>query len=170
MYSIDDIVRLIRCVSEYDIGDLEVESGSFRLKISKDRVFQKKASEKSIVVADDRESLNAIDEVGKEASGVSTVGKEGVSLVKDEEVVDEEQLFVVTSPIVGTFYRSPKPGAPPFVEVGDRVQKGQVLCIIEAMKLMNEIESEVEGTVVKIYPDNAQPVEYGDPLFAIKLD
>ncbi|MEO6192671.1 MAG: acetyl-CoA carboxylase biotin carboxyl carrier protein [Thermoanaerobaculia bacterium] len=75
---------------------------------------------------------------------------------------------VLTSPIVGTFYRSSSPDAPPFVEIGARVKKGQVLCIIEAMKLMNEIESDVDGTIVEIYPQNAQAVEFGEPLFAIK--
>jgi acetyl-CoA carboxylase biotin carboxyl carrier protein len=74
---------------------------------------------------------------------------------------------VVTSPIVGTFYRAPAPEADSFVEVGDRVRKGQVLCIVEAMKLMNEIESDAEGEVVKVFPENAQAVEYGEPLFAI---
>ena len=75
---------------------------------------------------------------------------------------------VLTSPIVGTFYRSASPDSPPFAEVGSRVKKGQVLCIIEAMKLMNEIESDVDGVVAEIYPSNAQPVEFGEPLFAIR--
>ncbi|HEX3583150.1 MAG TPA: acetyl-CoA carboxylase biotin carboxyl carrier protein, partial [Thermoanaerobaculia bacterium] len=74
-----------------------------------------------------------------------------------------------TSPIVGTFYRSPNPEADSFVNVGDRVTKGKVLCIIEAMKLMNEIESDVDGTVARIYPQNGQPVEYGENLFAIRI-
>jgi acetyl-CoA carboxylase biotin carboxyl carrier protein len=75
---------------------------------------------------------------------------------------------ILTSPIVGTFYRSPSPDAGPFAEIGSRVKKGQVLCIIEAMKLMNEIESDVDGVVVEIYPQNAQAVEFGEPLFAIR--
>jgi acetyl-CoA carboxylase biotin carboxyl carrier protein len=75
---------------------------------------------------------------------------------------------VLTSPIVGTFYRAPAPDADPFVEVGSRVKKGQVLCIIEAMKLMNEIESDADGVIAEIYPQNAQAVEFGEPLFAIR--
>ncbi|HEX5759722.1 MAG TPA: acetyl-CoA carboxylase biotin carboxyl carrier protein, partial [Thermoanaerobaculia bacterium] len=75
---------------------------------------------------------------------------------------------ILNSPIVGTFYRAPAPGADPFVEVGSRVKKGQVLCIIEAMKLMNEIESDADGVIDKIYPQNAQAVEFGEPLFAIR--
>jgi acetyl-CoA carboxylase biotin carboxyl carrier protein len=76
---------------------------------------------------------------------------------------------ILNSPIVGTFYRASSPEAPPFVEVGSRVKKGQVLCIIEAMKLMNEIESDVDGMIAEIYPQNAQAVEFGEPLFAIKV-
>ncbi|RMH22573.1 MAG: acetyl-CoA carboxylase biotin carboxyl carrier protein, partial [Acidobacteria bacterium] len=77
-------------------------------------------------------------------------------------------LHRLTSPIVGTFYRAPSPDADPFVDVGDRVRKGQVLCIVEAMKLMNEIESDVDGEIVEILPENGQPIEYGEPLFLIK--
>ena len=80
----------------------------------------------------------------------------------------EEELHTVKSPIVGTFYEAPAPGAPPFVRPGDSVQAGQVLCIIEAMKLMNEIESDVSGEVVKMLAANGQPVEYGQPLFAVR--
>ncbi len=79
----------------------------------------------------------------------------------------EEKLHVIKSPLVGTFYRAPAPGAPPFVEEGDIVSPGQVLCIIEALKVMNEIESDVKGKVVKILVENGQPVEYGQPLFLI---
>jgi acetyl-CoA carboxylase biotin carboxyl carrier protein len=80
------------------------------------------------------------------------------------------ELAVVKSPIVGTFYRSPEPGAASFVEVGERVRKDQVLCIIEAMKLMNEITSEYEGEIARVYVENGKPVQYGERLFAIKTD
>ena len=80
----------------------------------------------------------------------------------------EEVLHEVKSPIVGTFYESPSPGTPPFVNIGDQVEVGQVLCIVEAMKLMNEIESDVAGEVVKRIAASGQPVEYGQPLFSIK--
>jgi acetyl-CoA carboxylase biotin carboxyl carrier protein len=80
----------------------------------------------------------------------------------------EEALHIIKSPIVGTFYAGPQPGAPPFVQVGDRVRPGQVLCIIEAMKLMNEIESDIAGEVVRIFVEDGQPVEYGEPLFALR--
>lgn len=80
----------------------------------------------------------------------------------------EEQLHIVKSPIVGTFYESPSPGSPAFVGTGDRVEKGQILCIVEAMKLMNEIESDAAGEIVKRLVQNGQPIEYGQPLFAIR--
>lgn len=81
---------------------------------------------------------------------------------------NEEGIHLVKSPIVGTFYESPSPGAPPFVRPGDSVTAGQVLCIVEAMKLMNEIESDVSGEIVKMLVANGQPVEYGQPLFAVR--
>ena len=82
--------------------------------------------------------------------------------------VDEGDVSYVTSPFVGTFYRSPSPDAPPFIEVGSAIREGQTLCIVEAMKLMNEIEAEVGGTIVAILVDNAQPVQFGQPLFKIR--
>ena len=81
----------------------------------------------------------------------------------------EAGLHIITSPIVGTFYRAANPESESFVNVGDKVSKGKVLCIIEAMKLMNEIESDSDGTLVKIYPQNGQPVEYGEKLFAVRV-
>jgi acetyl-CoA carboxylase biotin carboxyl carrier protein len=88
--------------------------------------------------------------------------------VRDPAADDDTGLVLVKSPIVGTFYRSPDPASPPFVDVGDIIRVGQVLCIIEAMKLMNEIEAEVAGEVVKIHHDSGQPVQYGEPLFAVR--
>ncbi len=86
----------------------------------------------------------------------------------DSAVESTEGLFVMKSPIVGTFYAAPAPNAPPFVKVGDNVRVGQVLCIIEAMKLMNELEAEVAGDIVRVYVESGQPVEYGQTLFAIE--
>ncbi len=90
-----------------------------------------------------------------------------IEVTPPSEEVSGENLHVIKSPLVGTFYRSPSPGAPPFVEVGDIVSPGQVLCIIEALKVMNEIESDVRGRVVKVLVENGETVEYGQPLFII---
>ena len=85
------------------------------------------------------------------------------------ETDSEAGLHIITSPIVGTFYRSPNPESEAYTNVGDHIAKGKVLCIVEAMKLMNEIESDVDGTVMRIYPQNGQPIEYGEKLFAVRL-
>jgi len=105
------------------------------------------------------------------ASGAGVAGAAGTAPgvgVEAAPAAVEETLHEVTSPIVGTFYDSPSPGSPAFVKVGDEVEAGQVLCIVEAMKLMNEIESDVAGEVVKRIASSGQPVEYGQPLFAIR--
>lgn len=103
-------------------------------------------------------------------SGVAAIGAapSGGSAASELAAEMEEKLHEVKSPIVGTFYESPSPGAPPFVKIGDQVEVGQVLCIVEAMKLMNEIEADVAGEVVKRIAASGQPVEYGQPLFAIR--
>jgi acetyl-CoA carboxylase biotin carboxyl carrier protein len=98
----------------------------------------------------------------------AVAGAVSVSTAIESSVDAEMELAVVKSPIVGTFYRAQEPGAPSFVEVGASVKKGQVLCIIEAMKLMNEIDSEYDGEIVNIYVENGQPVQYGERLFAIR--
>ena len=104
-----------------------------------------------------------------EAGAVPVVSANaGVPAAPVKEVVPEEVLHLVKSPIVGTFYEAPSPGAPPFAKVGDTVEVGQVLCIVEAMKLLNEIESDVAGEVVKKLAVNGQPIEYGQELFAIR--
>jgi acetyl-CoA carboxylase biotin carboxyl carrier protein len=101
-------------------------------------------------------------------AAVAAPSSSAASSAPAESAAAEEKLHEVKSPIVGTFYESPAPGAPPFVQVGDQVEVGQVLCIVEAMKLMNEIESDVAGEVVKRIGSSGQPVEYGQPLFAIR--
>ncbi|HUV86713.1 MAG TPA: acetyl-CoA carboxylase biotin carboxyl carrier protein [bacterium] len=94
-------------------------------------------------------------------------GGEAAAVAAEAEAADED-LIVIKSPMVGTFYRAPAPDADPFVAEGDKVSRGEVLCIIEAMKIMNEIESEHAGTVARIYVENAAPVEYGQPLFSLE--
>jgi acetyl-CoA carboxylase biotin carboxyl carrier protein len=102
------------------------------------------------------------------ASPVSHVLAPQVAATEPEAAAEAEDVHVVKSPIVGTFYAAPRPDAPPFVKLGDTIDVGQVLCIIEAMKLMNEIEADVAGEIVRIHISNAQPVEYGEPLFSIR--
>jgi acetyl-CoA carboxylase biotin carboxyl carrier protein len=101
-------------------------------------------------------------------SAVDAIGGGGPAGTGPQATEAEIELAVVKSPIVGTFYRSSEPAAPSFVEIGSIVKKGQVLCIVEAMKLMNEIDSEYDGEIVNIYVENGQPVQYGERLFAIR--
>jgi acetyl-CoA carboxylase biotin carboxyl carrier protein len=140
---LEDLKSLIELLKETDITELQVEKEGTKVKIKREKLFA------SLEVP-----------VQKQA------GVQEHALKEVEE--DTQRLVTITSPIVGTFYRSPSPDAPPFVETGFRVKKGQVLCIIEAMKLMNEIESDVDGVVVKGLVENGQPVEYGEPLFLIE--
>jgi|Deesub1362B_J571_1020462.scaffolds.fasta_scaffold00061_33 acetyl-CoA carboxylase biotin carboxyl carrier protein len=137
-----EIKSLIELLKGTDISEVEIDKEGIRIRLKRDTSL--------------KSSTNRV-----EATFSDTVER-------DEVKTEEDRFVVVKSPIVGTFYRAPSPDAEPFVEVGSEVKKGQVLCIIEAMKLMNEIESEVDGVVVKIFVDNGQPVEYGEPLFLIE--
>jgi acetyl-CoA carboxylase biotin carboxyl carrier protein len=139
---LEDLKELIEFLKETDITELQMEKDGIKVRIKREKV------------------LSPLELPIQKSKGL----QEKI-VVEDEET---QRLITVTSPIVGTFYRSPSPEAEPFVEVGSNVNKGQVLCIVEAMKLMNEIESEVDGVVVKGLVENGQPVEYGEPLFLIE--
>ncbi|MBS1126504.1 MAG: accB [Nitrospirae bacterium] len=141
---LEDLKQLIELLKETDITEIQVEKEGTKVKIKREKFFQ---------------SLEIAAQKGPSLQE---------SVIKKEIEDETQRLITVTSPIVGTFYRSPSPEAPIFVETGLRVKKGQVLCIIEAMKLMNEIESEVDGILLKALVENGQPVEYGEPLFLIE--
>jgi acetyl-CoA carboxylase biotin carboxyl carrier protein len=139
---IDDLKELIDLLKETDITDLQLEKEGTKIRIKRERML----SPMEIQV----QKLGGLQE----------------KIISATE--EETRLITITSPIVGTFYRAPSPEAAPFIEIGSRVKKGQVLCIVEAMKLMNEIESESDGTIIKVLVENGQPVEYGEPLFLIE--
>jgi acetyl-CoA carboxylase biotin carboxyl carrier protein len=147
MLSLKEIRELIDLVAERGLSGLEIERAGFRLRIE------------------------GRPPVGEEApAAAAPAAARPVSAPAAEPPAEEDpSVHVITSPIVGTFYRSASPEAEAFAEVGASVAKGKILCIIESMKLMNEIESDVEGEVVAVYPRNGQPVEYGEKLFAIRL-
>ncbi|SRR5258708_17482278 len=152
-----ELKELIEFLIEKDIAEFELERGDVKIKI-------KRAAEPPAHMPDSR--YFAVHPAPSAAvNGAPPAAPPPVEAVPD---VPEEKLQPVKSPIVGTFYESPSPGAPPFVKVGDRVEVGQVLCIVEAMKLMNEIECDVAGEVVKKLVANGQPIEYGQELFAIR--
>jgi acetyl-CoA carboxylase biotin carboxyl carrier protein len=152
MFKFDEICELIKLVASTGVAALEVEHGGSKLRI--DGVPQVVVSEASATAA--------------AAAAANRPVTPAVSAEAAAAAAAEEGLHWVTSPIVGTFYRAPNPDAEPYVKVGDIVREGQTLCIVEAMKLMNEIECDVAGTIVKVLPDNAQPVEYGERLFAVR--
>lgn len=161
-----EIKELVEFLIEKDVAEFELERGDVKVRIKR---------------AQPVTGANAAPAAGTSfppASSVlptapipasAPVATRSVTPATAAPAVDsDEGLHQVKSPIVGTFYEAPSPGAPPFVKPGDSVSTGQVLCIVEAMKLMNEIESDVTGEIVKIYVKNGQPVEYGQPLFAIR--
>ena len=150
-FEVSEIRRLIRLVQRTGIGELELSSGGRTVRIAA-------YSGTPVMTAPMVGTAGAA--AGKAAGEAGTSGSPGDS--------EPEGTIAVESPMVGTFYRAPAPDADPYVEVGAVVEVGQTLCIIEAMKLMNEIESEVRGRVVKILSDNAQPVEFGQKLFLLE--
>lgn len=163
--TIDEIKQLIQVVNESGIAELEVFRGDNRVRIRRSNV----ATTQEIVLPP-QATMVAPSPIAAPpvlpVAAVSAAPPAG-ALQPAEPVADERTVFV-KSPIVGTFYESGSPGSPPFVKVGDRVSAGQVLCIIESMKLMNEIESDVSGTIISKLIENGRPVEYGEALFAIQ--
>jgi len=159
-----ELKELIEFLIEKDIAEFELERGDVKVRV-------KRGTQQAPVT-----SVVPIAVHGSPAAAIPAVVPGGVvappagppSVMGDAPSAPEEKLHIVHSPIVGTYYESPSPGSPPFVGVGDRVEAGQVLCIVEAMKLMNEIESDMTGEIVRKLVNNGQPVEYGQDLFAIR--
>ena len=159
---LNHVKELLDLVREHDLAEFEIEHDGFRLKIRKDGV--------ATTVVSMPAAAAPITTAAAAAAPPSNpaVATPAAAPAASDTGSEEIELAVVKSPIVGTFYRSPEPGAASFVEIGTTVKKGQVLCIIEAMKLMNEIDSEYDGEIVNVYVENGQPVQYGERLFAIK--
>jgi acetyl-CoA carboxylase biotin carboxyl carrier protein len=161
---IGQIEQLLRFMSEHNLEEFEYSRGDLRIRLKKPGT--------ATVVAAPRPSAEIIVPGAVPAAspaGPGTAGTHsGGAAAAEAEVRGGDDLFLVKSPIVGTYYGSPSPGAEPFVKVGSYVESGQTLCIVEAMKLMNEIEAETSGEVLRIFAENGQPVEYGQPLFGIR--
>ncbi len=151
-----EIRRLVKLVEDSKISELEIEEDSLRIRIIKQ-------SEKTNSVAQDAILLPAVQ--GPQLPVLASPSALAVTPPAVELNISE-----VTTPMVGTFYRAPTPESPPYVQVGDHVRPGQVICIVEAMKLMNEIEAEVSGRITEVLVENAQPVEFGQAMFKIELD
>jgi acetyl-CoA carboxylase biotin carboxyl carrier protein len=157
---LDQLKQILALVHEHELAELEIEQDGLRLWVRTSMAAPAVAPVAPMPFAPAQPPATPAAPVPALAHAAPTE----VAEVSDTEI----ELAIVKSPIVGTFYRSPEPGAASFVEVGSTVKKGQVLCIIEAMKLMNEIDSEYDGEVVNIYVENGQPVQYGERLFAVK--
>ena len=157
-----ELKELIEFLIEKDIAEFELERGDVKVKVRRAGASSVAAAAPVIHVA----PVAAAPVPHPAAAPPPTQAAAPPPAAK--EAAPEEGLHLVKSPIVGTYYESPSPGSPPFVKIGDSVQAGQVLCIVEAMKLMNEIEADASGEIVKKLVQNGQPVEYGQPLFAIR--
>jgi acetyl-CoA carboxylase biotin carboxyl carrier protein len=157
----DDIEKILALVREHELAEFELERDGLKLRVKKSQG----PGQPQMQMLMPAPPISHHHQVPSSPAATSGPSAPPVSAGPTD---DELELAVVKSPIVGTFYRTPEPGAPAFVEVGQRVKKDQVLCIIEAMKLMNEITSEYEGEIISVYVENGKPVQYGERLFAIK--
>jgi acetyl-CoA carboxylase biotin carboxyl carrier protein len=141
-----EIRRLADLLREYGLTEIEIEQEGLRVRLRRELAGPAPAA----------------------AAAPASQGEAGAQAMPAVPAASQAHLLTIEAPMVGTFYRAPSPDAQPFVREGDRVKKGQVVCIVEAMKLMNEIESKVAGRVMKVLVENAQPVEYGQPLFLVE--
>ena len=151
--NMDELRELIALMKDNGLAELELEREEFRVRLRRD--FEPAESHHSAPVATTPAPAPPVAPTHPGAQATTAASQ-------------DQDLHIIPSPIVGTFYRSPSPTADPFVKIGSNVEPESVVCIIEAMKLMNEIQAEASGEVVKIYVENGQPVEYGQPLFGIK--
>jgi acetyl-CoA carboxylase biotin carboxyl carrier protein len=148
---IEQIEKLLKKMSEHNLEEFEYSRGELRIRLKKPSVGALLAAPRAAAMPE-----------------IIVAGTSPVAGTAASEPRSTDDLHLVKSPIVGTFYASPSPGAEPFVKIGGYVEDGQTLCIVEAMKLMNEIESDGTGEVLRIFVENGQPVEYGQPLFGIR--
>jgi acetyl-CoA carboxylase biotin carboxyl carrier protein len=167
---IKEIQELIKFVSKSGVSEVEIESKGFKINIKTPPYKRGGANqpEVQIVQAVPAAASAAQPQVVQAAPVAAPAATPAEAAPAKEESTDSGNYEEVKSPMIGTFYRSPSPEKPPFVGVGDEVKKGDVICIIEAMKLFNEIEAEVSGKIVKVLADDSSPVEYDQPLFLIE--
>jgi acetyl-CoA carboxylase biotin carboxyl carrier protein len=165
--NLDDVKQILQLMREHELTEFELERDGIKIRVCKNGSAPAITSAVAPGIPE-AASARPASQLKPPAAPADSVSQPSAALppaTPDEAAVD---YAVVKSPIVGTFYRSPEPGAPAFVEVGSQVKKGQVLCIIEAMKLMNEIECDHDGEIATIYVEDGQPVQYGERLFALK--
>src|SRR5690349_6696898 len=157
--NMDELRELISLLRDNGLSELELENEGFRVRLRRESAL----GESSHASVAQHAPVPAPTPAAPASSGPTHPGTQATTVA-----AQDQDLHIISSPIVGTFYRSPSPTAEPFVKIGSNVDNDSVVCIIEAMKLMNEIQAETSGEVVKIYVENGQPVEYGQPLFGIQ--
>ena len=157
--NMEELRELIALMSDNGLSELEIEGEEFRVRLRRDSVPSRLAQPAEV-------PASAPAPVPEPAPAAAPT--QPATQATTEAPSQDQDVHIIPSPIVGTFYRSPSPNADPFVKIGSNVEHDSVVCIIEAMKLMNEIQAEATGEVVKIYVENGQPVEYGQPLFGIR--
>ncbi|PYQ43022.1 MAG: acetyl-CoA carboxylase biotin carboxyl carrier protein [Acidobacteria bacterium] len=162
-----ELKEILQILEEKEITDFELEEEGMKLRIRKGPAASANHASAPILAP---LVASVLPSLGGPVSAAAQASPAAVGAAATPTAEAEPGVTLVKSPIVGTFYRTPDPSAPPFVDVGDHIRVGQVLCIIEAMKLMNEIEAEVAGEVVKVHRESGQPVQYGDALFSIRAD
>lgn len=159
---LDDLKQLIEFLKSYQVAEFDLDRGDLKIRLKFNQQEPAPAGWNDLA----RLLAQATPPVAQPASAAPGSAP---AAAPPPAANPDDSLHVVKSPIVGTFYSSPSPGAAPFVSTGDHVEKGQVICIVEAMKLMNEIESDAEGEIVKCLVTNGQPIEFGQPLFSIRI-
>lgn len=161
--NMDELRELIDLIQENDFAEFEIAREGFRLHVRRGAAADAGRGVAGSPAASERAEQSTAGAQPHTGSTPSHPGAQAQSAASEDQ-----DLHMIASPIVGTFYRSPSPNADPFVKIGSNVEAETIVCVIEAMKLMNEIQAETAGEVVKIYVENGQPVEYGQPLFGIK--
>ncbi len=159
---IEDLKQLIEFLKEYQIAEFDLDRGDLKIRLKFNQQATAQAGLGDLARMLSSAPQGAVHAASTPAQAVAPAAPQAPPADPDAG------LHIVKSPIVGTYYGSPSPGAAPFVVPGDRVEKGQVICIVEAMKLMNEIESDASGEVVKCLVSNGQPIEFGQPLFSVR--
>jgi acetyl-CoA carboxylase biotin carboxyl carrier protein len=179
--NMDELRELVQLIGEHGFTDFELEREGFRVRLRRELAQQTLAANAVAptphtmhnfvapqVQAETANSAVAAPPIAAQQSAPSAAHTLHPGAQAEAAASEDEDLRIINSPIVGTFYRAPSPASDPFVKLGSRVEPDTVVCIIEAMKLMNEIQAETSGEIIKIYVENGQPVEYGQPLFGIK--
>src|SRR5215216_4108411 len=161
--NLEELRELIELLRENGLAELELENEGFRVRLRRESAVTESAPVAATPAPAPGPAPEKAPAAAPAASGPAHPGTQATTAA-----AQDQDLHIISSPIVGTFYRSPSPSADAFVKIGSNVEDDTVVCIIEAMKLMNEIQAETTGEVVKIYVENGQPVEYGQPLFGIK--